>query len=81
MKHINTLWRQNPEVLIIKADGIYNYHWTVKGLSPRSKALLGKLTVAQAVKKFPDVYKTVRFITVMTGPHPAAHKCTPQTIL
>jgi hypothetical protein len=31
MKSINTLLGQNAELLIVKAGGIYGYHWALKG--------------------------------------------------
>jgi hypothetical protein len=30
-KPINMLCGQNAELLIVKADGIYSYHWVLKG--------------------------------------------------
>jgi hypothetical protein len=30
-KPINTLFRQNAELLIVKAGGTYSYHWASKG--------------------------------------------------
>jgi hypothetical protein len=31
MKPIKTLCGQNAELLIVKADGTYGYHWALKG--------------------------------------------------
>jgi hypothetical protein len=30
MKPINTFWRQTVELLIVKAGGVYSYHWVLK---------------------------------------------------
>ena len=30
-KHLNTLCRQNVELLNVKLDGIYSDHWTLEG--------------------------------------------------
>jgi hypothetical protein len=31
MKHINKFCGQNTELLIVKVDGTYSHHWTLKG--------------------------------------------------
>jgi hypothetical protein len=41
-------------------------HMALNLITPRSGFLLDKLTVTQAVKKFPTRYRTRRFITVFT---------------
>jgi hypothetical protein len=38
-KFINTFWKQNAELLVVKAGGTHSCHWTFKELSSVSTAI------------------------------------------
>lgn len=59
-----------------------SYAYNIKKQNSWSTVLVQKLTVTQTVNKFPTLFETCRFITVMAGPgidpYPEPDETTPK---